>query len=177
MDAGGRAAVVRGMASPGEQKRAWLIAGLTALSNGQQKGWDSTYVHICEAFCAVGLVMFTAVELTVEHPLLDLRLFLIRNYTLSIILAIFRAIGLFGSVFLLPIYLQTLMGYTTVQSGLWLMPGALAVGATMPFAGRLADRYSPRALTLIGAVLTGGSLVLFGWLDPCPAGPCSCFRR
>jgi DHA2 family multidrug resistance protein len=102
----------------------------------------------------------------VEHPLLDLKLFLFRNYTLSILLAIFRAIGLFGSVFLLPIFLQNLMGYTTVQAGLWMMPGALAVGVTMPLAGRLADRYSPRLLTAIGCTLVGLSLIVFGKLDP-----------
>jgi len=82
-----------------------LIAGLTALSNGQEKGWQSDYIHICEAFTVVGLVMFIAIELAVEHPLLDLRLFLIRNYLLSILLAVFRAVGLFGSVFLFPIFL------------------------------------------------------------------------
>jgi DHA2 family multidrug resistance protein len=143
-----------------------LIAGLTGLSNGQEKGWDSTYIHVCQAFTVVGLVMFIAVELTVQHPLLDLRLFLYRNYSLSMLLAIFRAIGLFGSVFLLPIFLQNLMGYTTVQAGLWMMPGALAVGLTMPIAGRLADRYSPRVLVTGGVLLTGLSLVQFGRLDP-----------
>ncbi len=143
-----------------------LIAGLTALSNGQEKGWDSDYIRLCEAVAAVCAVMFIAVELTVEHPVLDLKLFLIRNYTLSILLAVFRAVGLFGSVFLLPIFLQQVMGYTAVQAGLWMIPGAVAVGATMPIAGRLADRYSPRALTSVGCVLTGVSLIMFGELDP-----------
>ena len=143
-----------------------LIAGLIALSNGQEEGWDSRYIRICEAFTVVGAVMFVAVELSVDHPLLDLRLFLIRNYALAIILAIFRSIGLFGSVFLLPMFLQNLMGYTTVQSGLWLIPGAVAVGVTMPIAGRLADRYSPRVLVTTGVTLVGVSLLMFGWLDP-----------
>jgi len=143
-----------------------LIAGIIALSNGQEEGWDSNYIHICEAFTIVGTVMFVAIELAVDHPLVDLRLFLIRNYALSIILTIFRSIGLFGSVFLLPIFLQNLMGYTTVQSGWWLIPGAVAVGVTMPIAGRLADRYSPRVLVTTGTVMVGISLIMFGWLDP-----------
>jgi DHA2 family multidrug resistance protein len=143
-----------------------LIAGLTALSNGQVKGWHSDYIYVCEALTVVGLVMFIAVELTVEHPLLDLRLFLIRNYVLSILLAVFRAIGLFGSVFLFPIFLQNLMGYTPVIAGLWMLPNAVAVGLTMPLAGRLADRYSPAALTAMGCVLVGSSLIVFGLLDP-----------
>ena len=143
-----------------------LIGGLIALSNGQEKGWDSEYIRICEAFTIVGVVMFIAVELAVDHPMVDLRLFLIRNYALSIILTVFRSIGLFGSVFLLPIFLQNLMGYTTIQAGLWLIPGAVAVGVTMPIAGRLADRYSPRVLVTIGTTLVGLSLMMFGWLDP-----------
>ena len=148
-----------------------LIAGLTGLSNGQDKGWHSNYVHICEALTVVGAVMFITLELVVAHPLLDLRLFLIRNFSLSIVLAMFRAVGLFGSVFLFPIFLQTLMGYTPVHAGFWMIPNAIAVGVTMPFAGHLADRYSPAILTGAGCVLVGVSLLLFGRLDPLSAWP------
>ncbi len=148
-----------------------LIAGLTALSNGQVKGWHSDYIRICEAITVIGVVMFIPIELTTEHPLLDLRLFLIRNYLLSILLAVFRAIGLFGSVFLFPIFLQNLMGYTPVDAGLWMLPNAIAVGLTMPLAGRLADRYTPAMLTAVGALLVGGSLVIFGQLDPMSQWP------
>lgn len=147
-----------------------LVAGLTALSNGQEKGWDSTYVHVCETLTLIGTVMFIAVELQVAQPLMDLRLFLVRNYVLCVLLAIFRAVGLFGSVFLFPIYLQTLMGYTTIQSGIWMIPGAISVGLTMPIAGRLADRYSPRTLATLGSLLTGYSLIQFGFLDPLSGG-------
>ncbi|MFB3891522.1 MAG: DHA2 family efflux MFS transporter permease subunit [Phycisphaerae bacterium] len=169
--------VMKRLAPPATRKRrldVWgylfltlaLVSGLTALSNGEDKGWDSDYIHICFALTIIGVVMFIGVELAREKPLLDLRLFAIRNYSASIALAIFRSVGLFGSVFLLPIFLQTLMGYTTVQSGLWMIPGAVAVGVTMPIGGRLADRYSPAILTAIGCVMVGSSLIMFGWLDP-----------
>ena len=143
-----------------------LIAGLTGLSNGQDKGWHSDYIHLCEALTVIGTVMFVAIELTVADPLLDLRLLLIRNYTLAIVLAVFRSVGLFGSVFLFPIFLQTLMGYKPVEAGFWMIPNAIAVGVTMPFAGRLADRYSPALLTGVGSAMVGISLVWFGRLDP-----------
>lgn len=143
-----------------------LISGLLALSKGQQKGWDSPYIHTCLAFAAVGLVMFLTVERIVKYPLLDLGLFRYRNFTLSIVLSVFRAVGLFGGVFLLPIFLQNLVGYTTIRTGLTLMPMAIAVGITMPFAGRLADRYGPRALVVFGTALTGLSLLAYGRLDP-----------
>jgi DHA2 family multidrug resistance protein len=148
-----------------------LIAGLTALSNGQVKGWESDYIRLCEAFTVVGLVMFIAVELAVEHPLLNLRLFIIRNYLLSIVLAVFRAIGLFGSIFLFPIFLQNQMGYTPVEAGLWMLPNAVAVGMTMPLAGWLADRYPPAALTSLGCILVGSSLLVYGYLDPLSQWP------
>ena len=79
--------------------------------------------------------------------------------------------GLFGSVFLFPIFLQTLMGYTPVHAGLWMLPNALAVGVTMPIAGRLADRYSPALLTGLGCILVGSSLIQFGRLDPMSGWP------
>lgn len=148
-----------------------LVPALTALSNGQIKGWHSGYVHVCEGCSVVGLVMFLAVEQAVEHPLLDLKLFLIRNFLLSLLLAVFRAVGLFGSVFLFPIFLQNEMGYTPVGAGLWMLPNALAVAIMMPVAGRFADRYRPSLLTMIGCVLVGGSLLLFGLIDPLSQWP------
>lgn len=143
-----------------------LIGGLLAVSNGQQQGWTSAYVYTCAAFVVVGLTMFIAVEATTEHPILDLSLFRITNFTISLIMAVFRAVGLFGGVFLLPIFLQTLVGYSTIQSGLWMMPMAITVGITMPFAGRLADRFKPSWLVAGGSLAAGISLLLYGNLDP-----------
>ena len=144
----------------------FLVAALIGLTNGQLKGWDSDYILTCWAFSFIGLVMFVAVESSVPAPILDLGMFRIRNFTLAVALAVFRAVALFGGVFLLPLFLQNLVGYTTIQAGLLLMPGAVAVGLTMPVAGRLADRYSPRILVTGGVIITGCSLLMFGHLDP-----------
>jgi DHA2 family multidrug resistance protein len=143
-----------------------LIGGLLAVSEGQQEGWTSAYIYTCVGFVVVGMTMFIAVESTIKHPLLDLKLFRIANFTVSMIMAIFRAIGLFGGVFLLPIFLQSLAGYTTIQTGLWLMWGAVTVGIIMPIAGRLADRYQPSWLVAIGVTAAGVSLLLYSNLDP-----------
>lgn len=144
----------------------FLIASLLALSNGERLGWTSNYILICTALSVIGLVMFLAIELSVREPLLDLGLFKHRNYSISMLLSIFRSIGLFGGVFLLPIFLQNLVGYTTVQTGLWMMPGALAVGLVMPLAGQMTDRYHPRWLVFFGIIVTGVSMLMFGYLDP-----------
>lgn len=143
-----------------------LIAGLLGLSNGQEKGWTSDYVLICGALTVIGTVMFLAVESACPHPLIDLKLFRLRNYSLSMVLSVFRSVGLFGGVFLLPIFLERLSGYTTIQTGLWMMPGAVSVGLLMPLAGRLADRYRAAVLVTAGTALTAVSLMAFGRLDP-----------
>ena len=143
-----------------------LITGLLALSKGQEKGWTSGYIITCLSFTIIGLTMFLTVENVIAHPLLDLKLFLYRNFSLSMGLAIFRAVGLFGGVFLVPIFLENLVGYTTIQTGLWMMPMALTVGIMMPISGRMADRYSARWLVLVGSALTGISLLIYGDLDP-----------
>jgi len=143
-----------------------LIAGLLALSEGQDEGWTSTYIMTCLALTVIGFVLFLAVEASVEHPLLPLGMFKFRNFSVSMALAIFRAVGLFGGVFLLPIFLESLVGYTTIQTGLWMMPGAAAVGLTMPIAGRLADRYNAKWLVAVGTVITAVSMVMYGDLDP-----------
>jgi EmrB/QacA subfamily drug resistance transporter len=143
-----------------------LIAGLLALSNGQEEGWTSRYIVTCLVLTVIGVVMFLAVEAAVKHPLLPLSLFRYRNFSLSMLLSIFRSVGLFGGVFLLPIFLENLAGYSTIQTGLWMMPNAAAVGVMMPVAGRLADRYNPRWLVAVGTALTGVSLIIYGGLDP-----------
>ncbi len=143
-----------------------LIGGLLALSKGQDKGWTSTYIMVCFIVALIGTILFLGVESSIDNPLLDLSLFKYRNYSLSMILALFRAVGLFGGVFLLPIFMENLVGYTTIQTGLWMMPGALTVGIMMPIAGKMADRYSARWLVSIGTAIAGFSFLLYGNLDP-----------
>jgi MFS transporter, DHA2 family, multidrug resistance protein len=144
----------------------FLISALLALSKGQEKGWTSTYILTCLAISVIGAVMFLAVEATVRYPILELNLFKYRNFTLSMVLAVYRAVGLFGGIFLLPIFLQNLAGYTTIQAGLWMMPGAMTVAIMMPISGRLADHYQPKWLVSIGVLLAGLSLIMYGYLDP-----------
>jgi EmrB/QacA subfamily drug resistance transporter len=143
-----------------------LVAGLLALSNGQQEGWTSSYIVTCFGLSLAGTVLFLAVESTVAYPLLPLSLFRHRNFSVSMVLALFRAVGLFGGVFLLPIFLESLVGYSTIQTGLWMMPGAAAVGLTMPIAGRLSDRFNPKGLVVAGTLITAFSLISYGRLDP-----------
>jgi len=144
-----------------------LIGSLLALSQGQEKGWGTAYIRTCIACGFVGWVMFIAIERDSDHALLDLSLFTYRNYSLTMILSVFRSIGLFSSIFLMPIFLQSLAGYSTIQAGLLMMPSALLIGLMMPVAGRLTDRIADtKWLVVIGCVITGSSLLMYAKLDP-----------
>ncbi len=143
-----------------------LIGALIALANGEEKGWTSDYILTCSAFAFAGMTLFIAAEMNASHPIFDLGLLRYRNYSLALLLGITRAVGLFGGVFLLPIFLENIAGYTTIQTGLLMMPGAVALGLVMPFFGHLSDRYGPRWLVTIGVIVTGGSLLFYGRLDP-----------
>jgi len=143
-----------------------VISGLLSLSKGQEKGWDSNYIYTCYAFCFTGFVLFLAIESTVSQPLLDLRIFKFRNFSLSMLMAPFRSVGLFGGVFLIPIFLQNLSGYSTIQTGLLMMPGAIVLGIMMPIAGRLTDSLNnPRLLVSAGTIITGFSLLMYSRFD------------
>ena len=145
---------------------AGLISSLLALSKGQEKGWGSEYIRTCLAISLVGFVMFVAIEGAIAHPLLDLKLFRLRNYSLAMLLAVFRSVGLFGGMFLLPIFLQNLSGFTPIQAGLWMMPGAVTIALVMPLSGRMVDRYGPRWLVTSGTILISFSLFIYSRLDP-----------
>jgi DHA2 family multidrug resistance protein len=142
-----------------------LIGALIALANGEEKGWTSRYILTCFALALAGMTLFVAAELNSPHPLFNIGLLKFRNYTLSLILGVTRAVGLFGGIFLLPIFLQNISGYTTIQTGLLMMPGAIAMGIVMPFMGSLSDRYGPKWLVTIGIIITGSTLLYYGKLD------------
>jgi len=99
------------------------------------------------------------------QPLLDLTVFRSANFVYSTIIVIIRSIGLFGGVFFLPFLLQGLLGYTTLQSGLLLLPNALMMLVARPYAGRKADQGLIRNISIVGIVLLAVSMYLFARID------------
>ena len=95
------------------------------------------------------------VELNVKRPLLDLRMFKSCGYSLGIGLTFITTIGLFSLVFLLPLFLQNLRGFSALLSGLMVLPQAIGAMITMPVAGRLYDRLGPRVPAVIGLAMLG----------------------
>ena len=99
-------------------------------------------------------------QLRAAHPLLQMRLFTHPPFTMGAIVAFVYGIGLFGSTYLLPIYLQAALDYSPSRAGLVLLPAGLAMAITMPVAGRLADKLRASRLVAAGLVLLAVSTVL-----------------
>jgi len=131
------------------------------LDRGQRFDWFNSNIMIALALIAVfSLALFVAVERYAERPIVDLSVF--RNYTYTlgnIAMFVFMA-NLFGTLVLLPIYLQTLMGYTASLAGLVLAPGGVANLITMPLVGRFLHRYNPKVFVIFGILFTAYSTLL-----------------
>lgn len=131
------------------------IAGEEITRNGERvsRGWTDPLVLGLFAVGAIGLLIFTVVELRVKYPLLNLRLFEIRTFTVANLIGYVGILALFGAEFLLPLYLQILRGKSALETGFFLLPLALVSGFLIPVAGIMADRLGPRLPLVIGFVL------------------------
>lgn len=98
-------------------------------------------------------------------PLLDLRAFKFRMFTVSVLLMVVAMMALFGGVILLPLYLQQVRGLGSLETGLALLPGGLAMGLLGPVIGRAFDKVGPLPLTITGSVLMVVTLWQFSMLD------------
>jgi MFS transporter, DHA2 family, lincomycin resistance protein len=104
-------------------------------------------------------------------PLMDLRVFANRSFTVSTIVLVTSFMGLFGTLITLPIFLQTVLELGSLETGLLLLPGGAVMGVLSPIVGRLYDRYGPRPLVTPGAVVVSGALWLLTTLHVgTPAG-------
>jgi EmrB/QacA subfamily drug resistance transporter len=129
-----------------------LACLLSGLSNGQREGWSSDFILSLFAISAVSAGAFVTWELVAPQPLVDLRVLANGQFTCAAVVAWLFGVGLFGSVFLVPLFVQTVQGYTPLSAGLLLMPGGLILGLFMPFAGFLSDRLPTRGLIIAGLV-------------------------
>ena len=130
---------------------------LYAISSASTDGWGSSTVVAFLAIGGLSLVSFVATEILVArhggHPLLDMRLFTNGAFRAGIIANIFVVFSLFGGLFLFPIYLQNIRHLSAFQSGLILLPQALASMVSVIIGGRLVDRFGVRAVMIPGLLI------------------------
>ncbi len=111
------------------------------------------------------LIALVIRELTTENPVVDLHLFKDRNFAISTFMMYTLGFVLYSTTLLLPILMQTLMGYTAMESGLVLLPGGLVLLGILPFVGILLGRFQPRWIVITGLVVMATGLFQLSHLN------------
>lgn len=136
-----------------------LVFGFSNAGEGEG-GWadPGVYLTIIAGFTSLGLFVWR--QLRLKEPMLDMRAFKSPMFSLTTVLLIIMMMTMFSTMIILPLFLQGGLALTAFAAGLALLPGGLLNGAMSPIAGRLFDRYGPRALVIPGTAL----LVVTMWL-------------
>lgn len=129
------------------------------LDKGQREDWfESHFIVVLAVVSAASLIFVVFWEWNHKDPIIDLHLYRERTFAAANFLMFMLGFALLGSTLLLPLFMQTLLGYTAERSGLALMPGGFAIMVAMPIVGFLLSRYSPRYLLLFGLSMLSFSL-------------------
>ncbi|MDF1857254.1 DHA2 family efflux MFS transporter permease subunit, partial [Pseudooceanicola sp.] len=135
----------------------FLAVLLSTLSNAQRLGWESNIILSGFTISAVSAIAFVVWEMTTAKPMLDMRLFANFAFSSASVIAFIMGAGLFGSTYLLPVFVQQIQGMTPTQAGLLLMPSGFAMLLVFPIAGRLSDKVPAPIMIGIGMAVFAGS--------------------
>ena len=135
-----------------------LAAGIgalqTMLERGERLDWFSSREIVALALVSAGsLAVFVWHELTTEHPIVDLRILKNRQLTAGVTFGAVLGVCLYATIFVLPVYLQNLLGFTAEQTGFVILPGALASAVTMAAMGRFQGKFDERLSIAAGVAL------------------------
>lgn len=138
-----------------------FMYGLSEVNSATNtQGWNSPTVLGSMWISAVTFILFIYFELTVKHPLINLQVFKDRNFSLANLMIFIFGIGMFGSTFLIPLYLQNNLGYTALQAGMFFIPVGIIQGICSPLAGTLGQKINPKILIASGLILMAISFYL-----------------
>jgi len=143
----------------------FLVTILTALSNAPSDGWGANNIAVLFFSAAASGIAFLWWQIVTPHPILAVRLFANIRFLAAAIVTFTIGVGLFGSTYLLPLFLQTAQSMTPTDSGMLLLPAGLAMAVFFPIAGRMADSISARRLIVFGVALFALSSFLLARVD------------
>ncbi len=131
-----------------------FLYGLSQVnSSTNTQGWSSPLVLGSMWLSAILFILFIFVELRSDHPIINLRLFKDKIFLCSNIIFFVFGIAMFGSTFLVPLYLQDNLGYTATQAGMTFIPRGIIQGIISPIAGRMSQKIDARILIFTGLIL------------------------
>ncbi len=138
-----------------------ILALMYAVDRSTSLGWSSTLVVSLLVASVVLMGIFIVRQLNAREPLLQLSLFRDRTFSWAMVLSFIVVTAMFGTMLLLPLYLQEVHGYDAIETGLLLLPQAAMAAVSMPLGGYLTDRFGPKPVVATGLLLlTVGSVVL-----------------
>ena len=136
------------------------------LDKGQEADWfGSPWVVDFTIIASIAVVAFLIHELVARHPVVDLRIFKKRTYATGVFLMTLLGFGLYGALVILPLLLQTLLGYPALDAGLAMFPRGLGSFLMMPLVGILMTKIDSRKLLLVGTFGTAVSMYLLSVLN------------
>jgi EmrB/QacA subfamily drug resistance transporter len=138
-----------------------VLALMYAVDRSTDLGWSSALVVSLLLASALLMVAFVLRQLRTPEPLLQLSLFRDRTFSWAMVLSFVVVTAMFGTMLLLPLYLQEVHGYNAIDTGLLLLPQAITAAVSMPIGGYLTDRIGPKWVVATGMILlTIGSVLL-----------------
>ncbi len=129
----------------------------TILEKGESEDWfATTYIVVLTVAAVLGTLLFIWRELSTDHPIVNFAILRHRSFSIGMFTSFVLGFGLYGSVFVFPIFCQNLLGFTAQQTGEILFPGGLCTIVMMPFIGKMLNRGVPAQL-----MATGGLILFF----------------
>jgi DHA2 family multidrug resistance protein len=136
------------------------------LDKGQEKDWFATmWITVVAVAAVVALVAFMFRELMIDHPVVQLRVFKDRTYSTGVFLMSMLGVGLYGTTVLIPLILQTLLGYPALRAGIAMAPRGLGSFIAMPIVGLIMSKFDPRKMLALGLFVCALTLFQFSGLD------------
>ena len=146
----------------------FALSQLGSAHGGESAGTSGGTVALMliAAVIALGLFIWRQLRLQrKEEALLDLRVFRSLNFTMSVVVMSILALAMFGSLTLLPLYLQNVVGLSATEAGLIVLPGSVVMGLLGPIVGRIYDARGPRPLLIPGTILVSAGLWSYSMVD------------
>src|SRR5262245_14086023 len=147
-----------------------LVLGIGALQfvldKGQQVDWfDSRMIVSLTVISITALLVFVIHAMTTRDPVLDLRVLKDRTFATGVTMMTVLGFVLFGSLVMLPLFLQTVLGYSSLEAGMAMAPRGFGAFLAMPVVGYLIGKLDPRKIVMSGLAIAGGTLFMLSWIN------------
>ncbi|WP_199798401.1 DHA2 family efflux MFS transporter permease subunit [Clostridium fermenticellae] len=139
-----------------------FVSLLYVLGESSSIDWNNVKYPILIVLGVLSLVLFVVNELTHPDPLLDLSIFKLFNFTASQIIGCILTLALMGGMYVMPLFLENIRGYTAMQTGMIMFPAAVVVGLLMPISGALFDKVGVKPVAVPGLIILGVASFMLG---------------